>query len=289
MSTSMHVPPDLLLQMRKALPKHALTYGQALMVARHQAAQLRELLNIRTTRLPLGWVKDVANVELQVLTATEMEEIAREPASGLTRWNKATGRYLIAINKNMSVTHRRFSLAHELAHLITCTHTDSLYVRLGHGDPELRAYRIEGVCNHFAAHLLAPDVLLRKLWRLGIQAPDALAAEFGMSEDAINIRLRATGLVDDDRDRAVEEFFRRAVPPKVPPGSLPENDYREVQCPGALLTVDEACETLRISRWSLYSLIRRRQLRSVKIGSRRLIPAAAVQDLVDQLSDAEAV
>src|SRR5258706_16380100 len=43
-----------------------------------------------------------------------------------------------------------------------------------------------------------------------------------------------------------------------------------------LLTVPEAAARLRVSKWMLYNLIRARQLRSVKIGARRLIPVHIV-------------
>jgi excisionase family DNA binding protein len=55
-----------------------------------------------------------------------------------------------------------------------------------------------------------------------------------------------------------------------------------------MLTVPEACAALRISRWSLYQLIRRRQLETVKIGRRRCIPVAAVEAFVARLQDQEA-
>jgi excisionase family DNA binding protein len=50
-----------------------------------------------------------------------------------------------------------------------------------------------------------------------------------------------------------------------------------------LLTVSEACDRLRISRWMLYRLIQRRQLETIKIGSRRLVPVAGITALVEQL------
>ena len=39
-----------------------------------------------------------------------------------------------------------------------------------------------------------------------------------------------------------------------------------------LCSIDETCELLRVSRWQVYQLINRRQLASVKIGRRRLVP-----------------
>ena len=56
-----------------------------------------------------------------------------------------------------------------------------------------------------------------------------------------------------------------------------------------LLTIDEAAQTLRISKWKLYEYIHNRQLQTVKFGSRRLVPATALRALVDQLGEQEAL
>jgi excisionase family DNA binding protein len=53
----------------------------------------------------------------------------------------------------------------------------------------------------------------------------------------------------------------------------------------AVLTVDEAAERLRVSRWTLYNLIRTNQLRTVKIGRRRLIPVSAITECLEQLME----
>lgn len=62
-----------------------------------------------------------------------------------------------------------------------------------------------------------------------------------------------------------------------------ESESRATAVP-VLLTVPEACERLRISRWMLYELIRSRQLTTVKLGSRRLVPLAGITALVDRLA-----
>ena len=51
-----------------------------------------------------------------------------------------------------------------------------------------------------------------------------------------------------------------------------------------VLTVDEAAQRLRVSRWTLYNLIRSNQLRTVKIGRRRLIPVDALAEYLAQLT-----
>ncbi|WP_026341530.1 helix-turn-helix domain-containing protein [Actinomadura atramentaria] len=52
-----------------------------------------------------------------------------------------------------------------------------------------------------------------------------------------------------------------------------------------VLTVDEAAERLRVSRWTLYNLIRSNRLRTVKIGRRRLVPVDALSECLDHLSE----
>ncbi|MES9602181.1 helix-turn-helix domain-containing protein [Actinomadura sp. NPDC000929] len=52
-----------------------------------------------------------------------------------------------------------------------------------------------------------------------------------------------------------------------------------------VLTVDEAAERLRVSRWTLYNLIRSNQLRTVKIGRRRLVPVNSLVEYLDQLTE----
>jgi excisionase family DNA binding protein len=51
----------------------------------------------------------------------------------------------------------------------------------------------------------------------------------------------------------------------------------------ALLTVAEACASLRISRWTFYRLVQRGELKTVKIGSARRVPIAAINELVAHL------
>jgi excisionase family DNA binding protein len=51
-----------------------------------------------------------------------------------------------------------------------------------------------------------------------------------------------------------------------------------------LLTMQEAAEWLRVSRWSVYSLIHANQLHTIKIGRRRLVSREALNECVKQLA-----
>jgi excisionase family DNA binding protein len=50
-----------------------------------------------------------------------------------------------------------------------------------------------------------------------------------------------------------------------------------------LLTVQEAAERLRVSRWSVYNLIRANQLHTIKLGRRRLVSPAALAECIKTL------
>lgn len=52
-----------------------------------------------------------------------------------------------------------------------------------------------------------------------------------------------------------------------------------------LLTLVEASEALRISRWALYQLINKRRLKTVRIQSRRLVARTDLATLVEELRE----
>jgi excisionase family DNA binding protein len=54
-----------------------------------------------------------------------------------------------------------------------------------------------------------------------------------------------------------------------------------------LLRVDEAARLLGIGRSLAYDLIRTGRLRSIKIGSRRLVPIAAIDEAISALLEEE--
>jgi len=70
---------------------------------------------------------------------------------------------------------------------------------------------------------------------------------------------------------------------KVPPTITPDEGWS----PGdqLLLTIDETCKILRVSKWTVYRLMDERKLASVKIRSRRLIPVQAVRDLIKRVQE----
>lgn len=50
-----------------------------------------------------------------------------------------------------------------------------------------------------------------------------------------------------------------------------------------LLGLSEACQSLRISRWSLYQLINQRRIKTVRVNGRHLIAPKDLDDFVENL------
>lgn len=50
-----------------------------------------------------------------------------------------------------------------------------------------------------------------------------------------------------------------------------------------LVKVDEVASMLQVSRWTVYRLIKEREIVSVKVGSSRRVPVQAVRDYIAAL------
>ena len=50
-----------------------------------------------------------------------------------------------------------------------------------------------------------------------------------------------------------------------------------------LLSVREACEKLGVGHWSIYQLINRNDLKTVKIGARRLVSLRSINNFIEEL------
>ncbi len=175
-------PPNLLRELRGLVPPRRLTYREAERIAELQANRLRELLGLDQAELP-----DSAITDLPRLRVTRRSGL---PVSGLTHWHN--GRWLIALNASEPETRQRFSLCHELKHVLD--HTTQQWTCW---DEPWRsgAIKAERLADYFAGCLLMPKRHVKRLF--GMQ-PDgtALADAFGVSLPAMTVRLSQLGLID---------------------------------------------------------------------------------------------
>lgn len=113
---------------------------------------------------------------------------------------------LIGVEKSHGLERKRFTLAHELGHLVLHNEESSLFVdnmlfkRQSDGYTT-REERMEREANYFAASILMPEFLVRKevnLFQKDLYEDEnieELAKKFGVSKPAMTFRLTNLGLI----------------------------------------------------------------------------------------------
>ena len=166
--------------LRALVPERPLTYREAETVAELQANRCRELLGVEGVEFP-----EEAIAGLPRVTVTREADL---PVSGLAQWHD--GRWFIAVNALEPWSRQRFSLAHELHHVLG--HTTKQWLCADEaGFPE--AAKAERLADYFAGCLLMPKRHVKRLFGEGRSAPE-LATAFGVSPRAIAVRLSQLGL-----------------------------------------------------------------------------------------------
>lgn len=180
------VPLGLLQRLRALMPKRPLGWGEAEQVAERQANRLRAELGGLGPRLR---EEDLA--QLPWLTITRRERL---PTSGLA--TKTDFGWLVVIKGDEARVRQRFSLAHEIKHVVDDELMDQVPGGLYPASAGYSAHeRAERVCDRFAAALLMPKVLLRADWADGLQDIAKLAKRYDVSRAAMRVRLTQLGLI----------------------------------------------------------------------------------------------
>jgi hypothetical protein len=181
-----HNQSSLLYQLRNLMPTRPLTQFEAYRLAELQANRMLELAGVDQPGTP-----DELITGLPFITISLRNDM---PISGLSRWVKP--RWRVCLNGNESAVRRRYSLAHEFKHILDHGVCDRLYPTTQWGNAEDRA---EKVCDYFAAALLMPKRLVKRRFFEGLRDPGDLAGEFGVSPQAMRIRLDQLGLTERQR------------------------------------------------------------------------------------------
>ncbi len=197
-----------LYQLRKLMPTRPLTQFEAYRMAELQANRMLNTAKVDHPRTP-----DSIFTELPFLTITLRSDL---PASGLTRWEKP--RWHVYLNQTESAVRRRYSLAHEIKHILDHGMSEQLYPTTKWGNADAR---VERVCDYFAASLLMPKRLVKRRFFEGLNDPVDLSAEFGVSATAMRYRLDQLGLTEPTprcgrqlKDQApidLSGYFRKAT------------------------------------------------------------------------------
>ena len=201
---------SVLASLRALIPNRIVTsQSEALRVAEHQASRLLELHHIDDGPIPSGLIPELPKIEIELVDA---------PVSGASFWNGSA--WIIQLNKHENYRRQRFTLAHEYKHIIDHNRADTLYV--GTRDTEAQQ-QAEQAADYFAGCFLVPKKLLKRAYYSGIQRTTDLAALFQVSEAAMAVRLRQTGIVEPATrctptsaqfSRAWRYRMRRPAPPQ---------------------------------------------------------------------------
>jgi Zn-dependent peptidase ImmA (M78 family) len=164
--------------LRDLVPLRRLARTDALKVAEAQANRLLHLSGV--TEPPVG--EDI----IAALPNIQIERVKPARAQAAAKWSN--GRWLILVNGALSRGRQRFSLAHELKHVLDHPFVTILYPRQC---PEL----VEEACDYFAGCLLMPGRWLRRAWAQGVRDDRILARRFGVTPQAVTVRLLQLGLI----------------------------------------------------------------------------------------------
>ncbi|MGS2809330.1 ImmA/IrrE family metallo-endopeptidase [Nocardia sp. MW-W600-9] len=183
---------SILHELRRLVPRRPnVTNAEALVIAELQAAKLLELCEIDSGPVPSEIVSRLPKLRV---------ERTLRSASGASLWDRGRGEWVIYLNRIDSWRRQRFTLFHEFKHIVDHGHRHVLYAGPGHSDSDIEAER---AADYFAGCVLVPKKFLKRAWGQGTQKVVDLARLFGVSEVAIEVRLRQTGLVGcDHRDES---------------------------------------------------------------------------------------
>lgn len=174
---------SIITTLRDLVPIRALTREEAMRIAELQAQRFHEANGSTAPPVPEEVIANIPRVQI--------ERMSPIPVSGSTHW--ASSRWLLVLNGAEPLSRQRFSMAHELKHIIDHRFVDVIYRGVRAED---RARWIEQVCDYFAACLLMPRPWVKSAYGSGIQRLPELAVRFGVSQQAMQVRLNQIGLVD---------------------------------------------------------------------------------------------
>lgn len=146
------------------------------------------LLDNDMYKIPVDVISIAKSNDIKVFEASLDKKI-----SGAIRYNKATDKFEILINKNDAKVRQRFTIAHEIGHFFLHKemlkddeiHVDILYRMTNEQEKEV---------DYFAGALLMNKTLLEKAYKDG-NSITQLAELFDVSVSAMTVRLDILGLL----------------------------------------------------------------------------------------------
>jgi len=177
-------PLSTLAAVRELVPQRALTPGESRQVIERQATRLLKLAGIAGPPVP---VREL----VESLPRIEVKRFPGLPTSGRTQW--AGNRWVILVASDEPPVRQRFSLGHEVAHVVYHPLEDVVLPTI---ETTTSEERLEQACEYVSACLLMPRMWVKKAYCVdGIQDVPSLSRLFNVSWVAMQVRLEQLGLV----------------------------------------------------------------------------------------------
>ena len=171
---------SMLRLLRGIIPNRQIGQHEHRRIAELQANKLRSYLGVAGSMLDSEKITQLPHLELR------FDE--NLPTSGMSFWNGQT--WVILLNPTEATTRQRFSLLHELHHIICHTKQSLLFgENAARNDPAA-----EQMADYFAACALMPKRHVKRLHGEGIHNAQRLAHHFNVSQVAMKYRLDQLGL-----------------------------------------------------------------------------------------------
>ncbi len=176
--------PNPVAELRRLCPRRPLAAWEARTVAERQAHRLQGLMGVVDPPFPEQAIEYLPRVTVRYARARRV--------AGALRWTGRT--WCIVVNCDDTWGRQRFSLAHELKHLLDHPLRGVLYRDDRFGSAEMQAER---AADYFAACLLMPKAWVKRLfYDEGVRDERMLARHFQVSTAAMRYRLDQLGLYE---------------------------------------------------------------------------------------------
>lgn len=156
----------------------------------HEHRQIAELQANWLRRLLETHGSSIDTVSIVGLPHIDLQHDRSLPTSGMSFWNGRS--WVILLNPTETTNRQRFTLLHELHHIICHSKRTHLFgAGAAQDDPAA-----ERMADYFAACALMPKLYVKRLFGQGIHDPKELADHFEVSALAMSVRLDQLGLTN---------------------------------------------------------------------------------------------
>jgi len=174
-------------ELRTFCPRRRMPAWEARTLAERQAHRLQALMGVSEPPFPEQAIEYLPRVEVRYVGSRRL--------AGALKW---TGRHwCIAVNRDDTWGRQRFSMAHELKHLVDHPFRELIYRDARFATAQVQAERS---ADYFAACLLMPKAWVKRaFYDEGVRDERLLGRRFQVSTAAMRVRLDQLGLLEPAR------------------------------------------------------------------------------------------